>query len=99
MYDIIELNEKQLSELQEIAQSLGITKVDALSKQDLIYKILDQQAIQATFKKSRTNKSSEEEKEKKKITVRKRRRKGTTAEETTTPEVMGTGTATQQVEE
>jgi len=99
MYDIIELNEKQLSELQEIAQSLGITKVDALSKQDLIYKILDQQAIQATFKKSRTNKSSEEEKEKKKITVRKRRRKGTTAEETTTPEVMGTGIATQQVEE
>lgn len=90
MYDIIELNEKQLSELQEIAQSLGITKVDNLSKQDLIYKILDQQAIQATFKKARTSKTSEE-KEKKKITVRKRRRKGTAAEETTTPEMTDSG--------
>ncbi|MGC8803081.1 MAG: Rho termination factor N-terminal domain-containing protein, partial [Bacteroidales bacterium] len=74
MYDIIELNEKQLSELQEIAQSLGITKVENLQKQDLIYKILDQQAIQATFKKTKTSKTSED-KEKKKITVRKRRRK------------------------
>ncbi|MGC8823517.1 MAG: transcription termination factor Rho [Bacteroidales bacterium] len=81
MYDIIELNEKQLSELQEIAQSLGITKVENLQRQDLIYKILDQQAIQATFKKTKTSKTSED-KEKKKITVRKRRRKDALAEET-----------------
>ncbi len=74
MYDIVELNEKQLSELKEIAESLGITKVDNLEKQDLIYKILDQQAIQATLKKEKTTKSSDK-KEKKKITVRKRSRK------------------------
>ncbi|MEJ5265235.1 MAG: transcription termination factor Rho [Bacteroidales bacterium] len=89
MYDIIELNEKQLSELQEIAQSLGITKVENLKKQDLIYKILDQQAIQATFKKSKTSKTSEDS-EKKKITVRKRRRKEAAAEETTASEVVPT---------
>ncbi|MCX7986563.1 MAG: transcription termination factor Rho [Bacteroidales bacterium] len=74
MYDIVELNEKQLPELQEIAQSLGITKVENLKKQDLIYKILDQQAIMATFKKEKNTKTSEN-KEKKKITVRKRRKK------------------------
>lgn len=84
MYDIIELNEKQLSELQEIAQSLGITKVENLKKQDLIYKILDQQAIQATFKKTKTSKTIEG-KEKTKITVRKRRRKESSAEESTEP--------------
>jgi transcription termination factor Rho len=44
-YNILELNEKQLSELQEIAQNLGIKKAKSLPKEDLIYKILDEQAI------------------------------------------------------
>jgi transcription termination factor Rho len=44
-YNILELNEKQLSELQEIAQNLGVKKTKALPKEDLIYKILDEQAI------------------------------------------------------
>jgi transcription termination factor Rho len=48
MYDILELNKKVLTELKEIAKQLDIKKVDALKKQDLIYKILDQQAINAT---------------------------------------------------
>ncbi len=45
MYDIIELNGKSLPELQEIAKALGIPKFEKLIKQDLIYKILDQQAL------------------------------------------------------
>ena len=45
MYDILELNKKLLNELREIAKSLQIKKVESLKKQDLIYKILDQQAI------------------------------------------------------
>jgi transcription termination factor Rho len=45
MYDIIELNGKSLPELQEIARELEIPKYEKLLKQDLIYKILDQQAL------------------------------------------------------
>lgn len=45
MYDILELNKKIVSELRDVATKLGIKKTDNLKKQDLIYKILDQQAI------------------------------------------------------
>ena len=45
MYDIIELNGKVVSELRDIAKELNIPKFEKLLKQDLIYKILDQQAI------------------------------------------------------
>lgn len=50
MYDIVELNEKLLSDLKDIAKSLGVKKTETMKKQDLIYKILDQQAIEATSK-------------------------------------------------
>lgn len=57
MYDILELDKKQLPELKDIATGLGIKKTDGLAKQDLVYKILDQQAILATEKdKSFSNK-------------------------------------------
>lgn len=46
MYDIIELSNKGIEELHEIAQSLKISKIKSLSKEDLIYRILDEQAIQ-----------------------------------------------------
>jgi len=45
MYDIIELNNKLLEELKDIARSLNIPKYDALKKQDLVYQILDYQAL------------------------------------------------------
>ncbi len=48
MYDILELNKKLLPELRDIAKELKIKRVEALRKQDLIYKILDQQAIVAS---------------------------------------------------
>lgn len=48
MYDILELNKKLVNELREIAKDLNVKKVESLRKQDLIYKILDQQAIVAT---------------------------------------------------
>jgi len=51
MYDILELNKKLLPELKEIAKELNVKKADVLRKQDLIYKILDQQAILATESK------------------------------------------------
>lgn len=45
MYDIIELSGKELNELKDIAKGLNIPKFDAFSKQDLIYQILDYQAL------------------------------------------------------
>ncbi len=48
MYDILELSKKLLPELRDIAKELKIKKTESLKKQDLIYKILDQQAIEAT---------------------------------------------------
>jgi transcription termination factor Rho len=48
MYDILELNKKLLPELKEIAKQLNVKKADILRKQDLIYRILDQQAILAS---------------------------------------------------
>ena len=38
MYNIIQLNDKDLSELQSIAKELGIKKTDSLKKEDLVYK-------------------------------------------------------------
>jgi transcription termination factor Rho len=52
MYDIIELSRKLLPDLKEIAKELDIKKIESFKKQDLIYKILDTQAIQASEKKT-----------------------------------------------
>jgi len=45
MYNIEELEVRLLSELKEIAEQLGIPNVKKLQKKELIYKILDQQAV------------------------------------------------------
>jgi len=45
MHDIQELNAKLLPELKEIARELQLDKVEGLRKQELIYKILDHQAM------------------------------------------------------
>ncbi len=45
MYDINELKGKKLPELKEIAESLNVPKFKSLKKQELIYGILDNQAI------------------------------------------------------
>jgi len=46
MYDILQLTELLDLELLKVAAQLKITNAKKLNKQDLIYKILDQQAIQ-----------------------------------------------------
>jgi transcription termination factor Rho len=60
MYDILELSKKLLPELKDIAKELKIKKAESLKKQDLIYKILDQQAIEATEIKIPLNSMPEE---------------------------------------
>ena len=52
MYNIIQLNEKDLSELQQIAKELGLKKTSSLKKDELVYKILDEQAIMTASKKA-----------------------------------------------
>ena len=66
MYNIIQLNDKDLSELQTIAHELGIKKTDSLKKEELVYKILDEQAIAGATKKVAADKLKEERNEDKK---------------------------------
>ena len=66
MYDIIELNDKVVEDLREIAKELNVPKFDALKKQDLIYKILDQQAISPLKKDAKSSDSKPAESKPKK---------------------------------
>ena len=52
MYNIIQLNDKDLSELQSIAKELGIKNADSLKKDKLVYDILDEQAVRNAAKKA-----------------------------------------------
>ena len=53
-----DLNDKLLSELKKITEELDIKGASKLSKQDLIYKILDEQAISKPKKSSKDSKPS-----------------------------------------
>ncbi len=48
MHNIIELNNKLVGELKEIAKNLNVPKYETLKKQELIYKILDHQVINSS---------------------------------------------------
>ena len=45
MFDIIQLNDMLVPELREIAEQMGVPGYKRLNKQELIYKILDKQAL------------------------------------------------------
>ena len=45
MYDIIDLNSRLVADLRDIAKKLNIARVDKLKKQELVYAILDEQAV------------------------------------------------------
>ncbi len=64
MYTIDDLNVKLLSELKDMAEEMGVKNAKKLAKQELIYKILDQQAINdpsTSAKKDAGNNLSEPE--------------------------------------
>ena len=64
MYNIIQLNDMELSELQSIAKELGIQGVDTMQKDSLVYGILDEQAIaQASKRTNNKEKAANKEKE------------------------------------
>ncbi len=90
MYDIIELNKKLLPELKDIAKELGIKKVDATKKQDLIYKILDEQAV-SNITETKKSKAKTSEKKERKPRIRKNdtvaKQKKNTDKEVSKPQV------------
>jgi len=55
MYDILELKKKKLQDLQDIASKLEISELKNYKKLELIYQILDKQAIAPDAKKSLKN--------------------------------------------
>jgi len=54
MYDILQLNDMLVPELLDIAEQQNITNVNNLQKQELIYQILDKQAVMTPEKKENT---------------------------------------------
>ncbi|MEI8073532.1 MAG: transcription termination factor Rho [Bacteroidota bacterium] len=58
MYDILQLNDMLLPELQDIAEQLAIPGTKKLDKQGLIYKILDGQAVKASTTKDEPKKKT-----------------------------------------
>ncbi len=64
MYDILQLNDLLVPELLDIAEQLDISNAKKLNKQDLVYRILDKQAIMNAAAKN------EEEKPKRKRIVK-----------------------------
>lgn len=57
MYNILELKDKEFDELQEIARQMNLGSTDFPSKDELVYAILDQQAIDMAGKRSAAKES------------------------------------------
>ncbi|GAO28483.1 transcription termination factor Rho [Geofilum rubicundum] len=64
MYDILELNKKLLVDLRTIAKELDIKRVESFKKQDLIYQILDAQAIKASERTTKEPRGAENSQDK-----------------------------------
>lgn len=58
MYDILQLNDMLVPELLDIAEGLKIPNAKKLEKQDLIYKILDKQALQISGEEPKDEKAA-----------------------------------------
>tara|TARA_B110000046_G_scaffold28052_1_gene28859 strand:+ start:176437 stop:178170 length:1734 start_codon:yes stop_codon:yes gene_type:complete len=57
MYDILQLNQNTVVELKEIAKQLEVKKFQKLKKEELVYQILDQQAVKPEAVKVTGNES------------------------------------------
>jgi transcription termination factor Rho len=85
MYDILQLNQKTVIELKEIAKQLEIKKFQKLKKEDLIYQVLDQQAVKPQSVKPIDNKQVDTVSKK---TTRKPKAPRSEGEEKSTPKVV-----------
>ena len=61
MYDINELKAKKLPELKEVAEQLNLKKFKSLNKQELVYLILDHQAVNPQAVKSEKPQNTEQQ--------------------------------------
>ena len=85
MYDILQLNDMLVPELKELAEKLDVKGFKRLNKQDLIYKILDQQAIAGeNANPSPASKEATEKKPKKKASKSNDKKKADARNENTT---------------
>ena len=78
-YDILQLNEMLVPELRDLADELGLRDYKRLNKKDLIYKILDEQAVNeeadnSSSKSKQMAKKNESEEETGKTKKRPRKR-------------------------
>jgi len=90
MYDILQLNDMLLPELQDLANQLAIPGFKKLDKKTLIYKILDGQAVQASEVKDEPKKKAA--RPRKPITI-----KTSTANGTEEAEVMEPTAAVEEI--
>ena len=95
MYNIIQLNDKELSELQSIAKELGIKNAESMKKDALVYGILDEQAIANATKKAPNKDKEAQPRKRTRVSVKKEGDKVYTATkdkaqklEANTPEVQ-----------
>ncbi|MDR1681429.1 MAG: transcription termination factor Rho [Prevotellaceae bacterium] len=58
MYDILTLNQKNIDELRIIAEPLKLKKINSLGKDELIYRILDEQAASSINTSKQTKKTA-----------------------------------------
>jgi len=78
MYDILQLNDMLVPELKDLAEELGLSGYKKLTKKELIYKILDEQAVgkeEKADKKETEGKRSKAAVKNKKETVKERNEK------------------------
>lgn len=75
-YNILELSDKHLPELQSIAEELGIKKISSLRKEELVYRILDEQAISYAGLQAEKEKEKEAKKVEKQTKAKRGRPKG-----------------------
>ena len=90
-YNILELNEKLLPELQTIAEELGIKKISSLKKDELIYRILDEQAI--SYAGIQAEKAKEKEAKKAERQTKAKKAKATAKTKVTKSETTDQATA------
>jgi transcription termination factor Rho len=83
MYDILQLNDMLVPELQDIAEQLAIPNFKKFDKQDIIYKILDAQSI---INMNAETTGGEQEKPKRKRTIKVTPAAGAEASTPVTPE-------------
>ncbi len=81
MFDILQLNDMLVPELKDVAEQLGLKAYKRLNKQELIYKILDEQAVNKKESEAKSKEETNEEPEAEVVPEKKKRtRKKVTAE-------------------